>query len=91
MDCSINEECLSYLHLLWEKDKIIEKSNKEQVILLFSLPATVVFILIAVLKICCLIIPIPQPEMWSVSFQFLVMSNSPFVFLPGAGVQNSQA
>lgn len=63
MDCSINEECLSYLHLLWEKDEIIEKLNKEQVILLFSLPATVVLILIAILKICCLIIPIPQPEM----------------------------
>lgn len=27
-------------------------------------------ILIAVLKICCLIIPIPQPEMWSISCQF---------------------
>lgn len=63
MDCSVNEECLSYLHWLWEKDKIIEKPTKEQVILRFSLPATVVLILIAVLKVCCLIIPIPQPEM----------------------------
>lgn len=90
MDCSINEECLSYLHLLWQEEKIIE-SNKEQVILLFLLPATVVLILNAVLKICCLTIPIPQPEIWSVSFQFWVMSNSPFVFPPGARGQNSQA
>lgn len=72
MDYSINEECLSYLHLLWQEEKIIEESNKEQVILLFLLPATML-ILIAVLNICCLIIPIPQPEMWSVSFQFWVM------------------
>lgn len=34
MDCSINEECLPFLRLLWEEKKIIE-SNKEQVILLF--------------------------------------------------------
>lgn len=60
MDCSINEECLSYLHLLWQEEKIIE-SNKEQVILLFLLPATVVLILNAVLKICCLTVPVPRP------------------------------
>lgn len=44
-------------------------------------------ILIAVLKICCLIIPVPPPEIWNISFQFLVMSDSPFVFPPGARAQ----
>ena len=62
ISCSINEECLSYLRLLWQEEKIIEESSKKQVILIFSLPATVVLILIAVLKICCLITPVPQPE-----------------------------
>lgn len=38
MDCSINEERLSYLHLLWQEEKIIE-SNKEQVILHFFAPS----------------------------------------------------
>ena len=35
MDWSLHEECLSYLRLLWEEEKIVEESKKEQVILLF--------------------------------------------------------
>lgn len=34
MDCSVNEECPSYLRLLREEEKV-EESNKEQVVLLF--------------------------------------------------------
>lgn len=67
-----------------------KESNKEQVILLSSLP-TPVLIVIAVVRICCSIAPIPQPEMWSISFRFLMMSDSPLVFPAGARGQNSWA
>lgn len=35
MDCSINEECLSYLPACYGRRRKEEESNEEQVILLF--------------------------------------------------------
>ena len=84
MDCSINEECVSYLRLLWEEEKIVEESNKEQVILLFLAPSYCYAHFNCCFEDLLLNFPIPQPEMWSISCQFLVMLNSPFVFPPGA-------
>lgn len=56
-------------HLLQEEET--EESNKEQVVLLFIFylaPSYCLLVLNAVLKICCLLPPSWEAEMWSVSF-----------------------
>lgn len=70
MDCSVYEECASHLHRLQEEKA--EESNEEQVVLLFffffKAPSYCLLVLNAVLKICCLLSPSWEAEMWSVSF-----------------------
>lgn len=70
MDCSVYEECVSRLHRLQEEKA--EESNEEQVVLLFFFfflaPSYCLLVLNAVLKICCLLSPSWEAEMWNVSF-----------------------
>lgn len=69
MDCSVYEECASRLHRLQEEKA--EESNEEQVVLLFFFflaPSYCLLVLNAVLKICCLLSPSWEAEMWRVSF-----------------------
>lgn len=69
MDCSVREECVLRLHLLQEEKT--EESNEERVVLLFFFflaPSYCLLVLNAVLKICCLLSPSWEAEMWSVSF-----------------------
>lgn len=92
MDCSINEECLSFLHLLWEEEKRIE-SNKEQVILLFFFLAP---------SYCCthfnccfenLLLNSPCPSTRDVDYFLSVFGDvkPSFCSPPGARGQNFQA